>query len=374
MLDYEYFKFIGIKLPNTFKTTKFHFYFTSEKLTMNFTSRFFYEDGASEIAGGTDVITTQEATTTTTDNITTQIAEQKLPDEVLAKLAEYEELKAFKAANTKPDEKTPEQILKEKEQDKADFIKYAVTNDLCNIDDITKYESLKVQSDADLVFPEFLQDFKEDNPGIVDEKELAEAAKEEFNSRYKISSDNEAAKAKGLAKLAKAANEIRSPYEAKVKAAETNYTEDKTLRAKMPEFDKFVDNQITKNAPDKIPFTIKNGKEEITLEVELSKEDKEAIAKEFKTPKTFLKYSKSPEEAEKALEKKIQGWVKVNKFEDAITKALVKGEGIGVTKGSNIGAENPFGLQEPAKKEVSAGSIASNQAANEARKRVANNR
>ncbi len=337
--------------------------------------RFFYDDNANEGAGGsTDnaaaADASQEGQEGKNNNAAVADAPPPIPEDIAKEL---EELRAFRAANTKEPLKSAEELAKEKEQDKADFIKHAIDNDFCNVDDITKYESVKVQNDADLVFPEFFQEFKEDNPDIVDEKELADAAKDEFESRYKISSKDESIKAKGLAKLAKAANEIRSPYETKVKAAEADYVQTKELRAKMPSFDKFVETQIAKNAPDKVPFEINIGKEKtsVSIEVELTKEDKEAIAKTFKTPKTFMNYSKSPEETEKALDRKIKGWIKENKFDAALEKAAEKFEEIGMTKGSNVGANNPYGLNQ-GKKEAVIVDLQSNQAANEARKRAAN--
>lgn len=324
-------------------------------------SRFIYEDGANEGGAGASGdaavnnadASNNDAAKTGDDNSNTDSGKQpeaktefQIPDEIQAQLKELQELKEWKAANTKAPEKSPEEIAKENEADKANFIKFSVDNELFKIDEYTQYETLKVKADADLVFEGFVKDFKEENPDITDEIELSAAAKEAFDKEYKLSSTNEKAKEKGLAKLAKEANEIRNPYESKVKIAQTSYNEEKEVREKMPAFDKFIDEQIAKNAPDKVPFKIKKGETEVTVEIELTKEDKEALTKAFKTPKTFYSFSKSSEEAQVSVTKKINGWIRENKFEEALTKAFGTGESIGVKNGSNTGADAPFAMQQ----------------------------
>lgn len=314
---------------------------------MAFKSLFFYDDGANEGAGGAASVDTN---TGGEQNQEQQQAPTELPADILAQLEELKELRVWKSANTKEPEKSAEEIAKENELEKVNLKKFAVENNIAVDDDFVKYETLQQKKDADLVFENFLSDFKEENEDITDEKELREAAEEEFNKTYKLNSENSKAKEKGLARLAKEANEIRTPFKSKVESATTAYSEEKQLRAKMPEFNKFIEAQITKNAPDKIPFTIKVGKdknaEDITVEIDLTEDDRKAISKDFNTPKTFLKYSKSPEEAERALEKKIQSWVKANKFEEAAAKAITIGEGRGIAKSSNVGAEAPFAMKQ----------------------------
>lgn len=345
---------------------------------MIFKPKFYYNTDAAETAGGAETATASVETKIEGEQKapdTSAVQKIELPQDVLAKLAEYDELKAYKENHNKP-AKTEQEIAKENELDKAEFLKYSVDNDLLKLDDYTKYESIKVQSDADLVFPSFFEDFKEENPDIEDATELAEAAKEAFDKTYKLSSENEKLKNKGLAKLAKEANEIRNPFESKVKAAESSYKEEKEIKSKIPSFDKFFSAQIEKNTPDKVSYKVKVDDEEVPVVIELTKDDKEAIAKEFNTPKTFYKFNKSPEEAEKALDKKIQGWIKVNKFDEALAKAVSHGEKAGMKKGSNVGAENLYGLQQgknnaPATADDEA---KQNQKANEAAKRYRSGR
>lgn len=316
---------------------------------MIFKTNFFYNDGATEGAGGATEQTT-DTTTVEVDNTDAAAqleVKQEAPAEVPADvLKELEELRAFKQANTKEPERTPEQIAKDEQKDKADFIKFSVENDLMNIDDLTKYESLAVKADADLVFESFLEDFKEENPDIEDPTELAEAAKTEFNFTYKLSSENEKVKAKGLAKLAKEAKEIRSPYETKVTTAKTSYAEQKQIRENMPKFDKFVQSVLDKSVPEKLIFKAKDGEEEIPVSVELTKEDKKEIAELFSNAKTYQKFIKSPEEAETYLQKKVESYIKSKKADIAVEEAVKIGKGIGVKAGSNAGADNPFPLIE----------------------------
>lgn len=347
---------------------------------MLFKTNFFYDADVADNAGGNataTVETTQaiEKTDEGQQQVDTSVVQKvELPEEVVAQLKEYEELKAWKASKEVP-EKSPEQIAKEKELEKVDLKRYAVENNIANDDDFVKFDTLQQKKDADLVFDNFLQDFKEENPDITDEKELAEAAKEEFETVYKLKSENEKAKAKGLEKLAKEANEIRSPFKTKIDKATSAYTEEKELRQKMPEFNKFIETQIAKNAPDAVSYKVKSGEEEIPVEITLTKEDKEAISKAFNTPKSFLQFTKNPEEAEKALAKKMQGWIKENKFDEVLSKAAEKFTGIGVAKGSNVGAENLFGMAgEGRNKKVEVADTKSNQEANKAAQQYRNSR
>lgn len=317
-------------------------FFYIEILFMILRNRFFYEDGAAENAGGADENVT---VTPPVENLNKESTLFELPAEVSAQLKELEELKAWKVANYKP-EKSAEEIEKENELEKVNLKKFAVENGIAKDEDFVKYDTLQQRKDADLVFESFLADFKEDNPDITDEKELEEAARDEFETGYKLKSTNEKAKEKGLAKLAKEANEIRNPFKEKVEKAKSEYIQEKEIRAKMPDFTKFITERIAKNTPDKVPFKVKAGEEEVSVDIELTKEDKEIISKTFNTPKTFMKYSKSPEDAGKDLDKKIQGWIRENKAEQIGAKFLEIGEGRGVAKGSNTGADAPFAMKQ----------------------------
>lgn len=318
-------------------------------------NRIFYNTEAAEGGGGAVQIE-QQAENTNVENAVVE-AENAIPSLPSDVLKELEELRQFKLANTKEPEKSEVELAKEKEIEKADFIKFSVDNDLLAIEELTKYETLQTRKDAELVFESFLQDFKEENTDIEEEDELLKAAQAEFDAIYKLSSANEKVKEKGLAKLAKEAKEIRSPFESKVTAAKASFDEQKELKANMPKFTKFLEETINKSVPESFTVKVKDGEEEVIVKVPLTKEDKEEINKLFNTPKSYLKFSKSQEEAAVDLDKKIQGYIKTKKADLAIEEAVKVGKGIGLKSGSNVGAEHPFPLKQNTKQSESSESV-----------------
>lgn len=337
-------------------------------------NRFFYDDGAAENNGGsaaaaentdtTNVANEANKGTENADNNTDANAGQEnQPQFTAEQIAEYNELKAakaeleelrkFKAANTQ-DTRTAEEIQREADIDKANFLKFAADNDLMKLDDYTMFESLKGKQDADLVFEHFLTQFKEDNPEITDNEELIEAAKDEFNTEYKLDSRNEKLKERGLARLTKDANEIKSPIESKVKSAEAKYNDEKQLKAEFPKFNSFIEDAIKRNTAPKVTlFKGKEGEEEINIEIDLTKEDMAEIVKRISTPNTYSKYTQDKEAVNKELDSKIQSWLKTNKFEETIQKAAEKYKEIGAKSAPRVGATAPFALQgQAARKDV----------------------
>lgn len=338
-------------------------------------NRFFYDSGANE--GGAAAENTE--VNNAAEQQSQSAAQQpiyEMPEDVKAQLAELEELRAYKQSIvSKEPEKTPEQIAKEAEVEKSNFIKFAVENDYFKVDDLTKHEALKAKSDADLVFEStFLPQFKEDNPEIEDEAELLQAAKDEFATEYKLNSDSEKAKKRGIERLAKEAGSIKSPFESTYNKAHEKYTQEQGVAKQVPDFNKTVDSIVDKNMPSKITvFELQEGDEKTAIEIELTDTDKADITKILKSHKTFYQYvDKSPEEFEESISKKIQGWIKSNKSE-AINKAISeKSKEIYYKKGKEdapiVGAENPFPLQQGASKEKPFVDNGANQRANEARK------
>ena len=195
---------------------------------------------------------------------------------------------------------------------------------------------------------------KEDNPEITDNEELIEAAKDEFNTEYKLDSKNEKLKERGLARLTKDANEIKSPFESKIKNAESVYSEEKKLKAEFPKFNSFIEDAIKRNTAPKVTlFKGKEGEEEINIEIDLTKEDMAEIVKRISTPNTYSKYTQDKEAVNKELDSKIQSWLKANKFEETIQKAAEKYKEIGAKSAPRVGATAPFALQgQAARKDV----------------------
>jgi hypothetical protein len=300
---------------------------------MFLTNRFFYNaDNIGNGGGAGD------------GTITTELkpaAAIELPDDIKTELAELRALKQSIASKTP--EKTPEEIQRENELEKVNFRKYAVEEKLMTNDDFSAYENVSKKTDRDLVYEKYTTEQKEDNPEITPEE-----IKENFESEYKLNSDNEKAKARGEQKIAKEAKELKTPFTSKYSQAENSYKELKSVAAKNPEFNAFIDEVIKENTPEKVSLLkLKEGEEEIPIETELTDDQRKEITKLFKTAKVFRDYLDSDgkqDQLKAKIAKKIDGFLKINNFEKVATKSFETGKGIGIKKGSNIGAENPFGL------------------------------
>lgn len=315
--------------------------------------KFFDAELPNDNAGGGEIDSAKE-------NVVAQaeVAELEKPEQSPKQIITDEELKRFGfdspdalktfLQKSKEDNISDEEKREKENIEKANFLKFSAENKLLQIDDLSKFESLKSKSDRDLVFEKYKEDYKADHPEIEDENELNDAAEEDFNYEYKLNSTSEAAKKRGESKLAKEAKELRMPFESKITTAQEQYKENKNIRETYPKFEKFVDESISKNAPDKIVAQkIKIGDEEIDIEIELTKEDREAMAKAFKTPKTFQMFTTGkPEEIQSKVDSKMQGWLKVNKANAINEKIFEVAKGVALKESSNIGANNPFALQK----------------------------
>lgn len=294
--------------------------------------RFFYDDNAGETGGnvGGEAAT---ATNTATDVV--------IPEDIQKELSE---LRAFKQsiAEREP-EKTPEQIAKEVELEKVNFRKFAVERELMKDDDFTRFDTISKKQERDLVFERFANEQKEDNPEITDDE-----IKEAFDDEYKLNSENEKVKARGMARLQKEASEIKNPLESAYKNAKSNYDEERSIEKQVAPYKKFIDELIVENTPEKLTlYKTKDGEEEITVDVELSKADREELAKTFINPKTFRAFLDSNgklDDIKPKLAQKINGFLKQKYFETALSKSFETGHGRGVLKGSSVGANNPFAL------------------------------
>lgn len=313
---------------------------------------FFYTDGANEDAGGNADGQQQQQG----DGAAKSDEGIKLPEDIEKELtelrgqkSEFEKWKAEKAAAGEKDERTPEQKIKDEEIDKANFRKYSIENDLAKEDDFVKFETLQQKKDSDLVFEGFLNDFKDENPDITDEKELTEAAREEFDAAYKLTSTNEKIKEKGLAKLAKEANEIRNPYSSKISTAKEKYNSEKELAATYAsKFVPFTEN-VKKAIPAKLTYSkLKAGEGEVEIDVDITPEDIKDVEEKFlKNHKTFFKFKEGkPEEVQAKLLEKIQSYLLVKKRDEGNQKVADKFVAIGVANGSNTGADASFAMKQ----------------------------
>lgn len=318
---------------------------------MAFKPTFFYNaDEGSNAGGAADspaASTENQQQNQQVDNnaAAAEISANVIPEDVQKELAE---LRAFRDANKKVDEKTPEQLLKEQELDKVNFRKYAVENDFAKDEDFVQLETLQQRKDADLVFEKFIEDFKEENEDIEDEKELRELAQEEFNKTYKLTSANEKVKAKGLARLEKEANEIRSPFASKITAAKTDYESKKEIgKAYETQFVPFA-KKVTESIPSKITYSkLKSGDSEVEIDIDVTPEDVKEIEEKFiKTHKAFFSFKEGkPDEVQAKLLEKINNYLLTKKRDEGNQKLAEKFEQIGVAKGSTTGADAPFALK-----------------------------
>jgi hypothetical protein len=334
---------------------------------MFFIPHFIYEDGAGA-AGGAPVDAPVKP-------------DQQQPEPVLtaADLKElgFDNVDSLKSLvkSAKENNISPEEKAKKDNVEKANLLKYAAENGIMNVEDYNKRESLKGKADRDLVFDRFSSEHKEDFPDASDED-----VREAFESEYKLNSDSDKSKARGEARLSKEAKELRTPFEQKYTVAEQKYTEHKALEGKFPEFNKFMDSLIEKCTPEKMTFAkVKDGDAEVEIEVELSKKDREEIAKAFRTPKAFQAFigETDPAKVEQTLSKKINGFLKEKYFDSAISQGYEKGKSVGIKNGSNIGAENPYALNKDNKNKAQTPVIdikASNDKIAGARERYRNSR
>lgn len=327
---------------------------------MRFTSNFIYNDGAAEGAGDNLTATLERPADENVNDNAPVIEKQDAPA-IEAPLLTAEELKNY-GFDSK--EQLKEFLAKQKELsvpdeekqkklnvEKAEFLKHAADNGI-SLDDISKYESLQAKNNLDLVWERYLAEEKEDNPELTEQE-----IKDNFDIEYRTKSENAKEKERFQKKIEKEANELRSPYKASFDKAQSSFKEEKDIRTKYPEYQKVIDKVIKDNTPDKLTvFKTKDGEEEVDVDLELTKEQKEEVAKMFNNPKSFQQYLNSGDKVsdfEKKVAKKIEGFIKVNNFDAAVQKSYEKGMGIGTKKGSTVGAENLFALNQSTSNEFS---------------------
>ena len=273
-------------------------------------------------------------------------------------LTDISELKEKLKAPAK--ELSPEEKEKQESIYKANIQKFAVEKGEMKLEDFTKLENLKNKADRDLVYDNWLEDWKEENEGSddlenLDESEIAEKAKEDFEKEFKLSSTNEKVKAKGEAKLAKAAKEIRQPLESSYNKVKDEFDREDDIRKTYPDYDKTVRKFVNEKKKKKFDFYKgKDGEIEIPIDIELSKEDKaeiaENIAKKIQNPETFSSYKKGELEALQKLAKTETDNFIFNKYKDEGLKRVAEtflstGYKKGLAKGG-MGAKNSFAVNQ----------------------------
>lgn len=343
---------------------------------MIFLPKFYYEAGAENNGGGGSDAPTEKKTEIPTPEA--KVVENPIlsPDE----LKEFgfdspEKLKDF--LRTQREQSIPEEEKTKKINiEKANLLKFSTEKGLMNVEDYNQLENLKAKKDLDLVFEKFSSEHKEDFPDASEED-----IKDAFESEYKLNSDNDKVKTRSEAKLAKEAQELRSPFEQKYSKAEGEYKAEQRIRSKIPEYNGFIDGLIKELTPDKLVlFKTKDGENEVSVDIDLTEDDRKEITKTFKNEKTFYNFIQSEgnlDTLKPALVKKITSFLKEKYFDNTNEKSFKTGKDIGVKSGSNVGAENPYALTDKnkgAQEAVVLDINASNAKIAEARARVRGNR
>lgn len=257
-------------------------------------------------------------------------------------------------------EESPEEKEKRENVYKSNLLNYAVENSLMKPDDFVKLENIKSKADRDLVFEKFAAEQKEDNPDITD----AEIT-ENFESEYKLNSENAKAKTRGENRLKKEASEMRTPLESSFNTAKTKFDEERTIRNNYPAFDKTVRGFVSDSIPAKFEvYKGKDGEEDVLVDVELTADEKkeisENVAKKLQNTATYLQFTKGETQALKDLAKKETEnfiWDKYrNKNIEAVATSFKKR---GIAQAS-IGAKNPFPLADKGGNSGAGGGAAGN--------------
>lgn len=284
------------------------------------------------------------------------------PDPVKDLLKEFnlDTLDALKE-RLKPKEQDKVESPEEKEKRdnlyKVEMQKFAVENGLMKPDDFVKLENLKAKDDRSVVFENWLPSWKEENPD-ADPADADRLAKEDFETEYRLNSENEKTKARGLAKIEKEAKEMRSPLESSYTRLKEDFDEDRTVKADYPGFNKQVSGFIQESIPAKVKlFETKDGEDTVPVEIDLTDEQRkevyQKVAKRVMNSSTYQLYKKGDTKALQALAKQVaEETIWTDQRETGLAKIaetfLKRGDDKGYKRGV-IGAKNPFPLQKDEK-------------------------
>lgn len=270
-------------------------------------------------------------------------------------LSSVEELDGFLKKAKEP-QKTPEQIQKEQEVYQSSLVDYAVKNDLLKLDDVVTLESMKKKSDEDLVFDQFAKEVKDEIlqelEDATDEEILAKV-KDAFEKEYPLESQNEKVRQRAEAKIAKAAKEIREPFERSFNDAKSRYDDEISVRNEYPKYQGSMQKLINEIVPGKIDFfTDKDGDQDILADIPLTEDDKKNIIEKLKdkvvnNPETFLLHKSGKVDQIKQNIKDQLDLIVYREYAETGKKKIADTYmGIGIKKGSDTGASNSFAAQQ----------------------------
>lgn len=275
-------------------------------------------------------------------------------DKLNALLAELniDSVETLKSRLSKEETKelTPEQREKLEQEYEAELIGYGVKSGDMKVEDFDTVKSLRKTADQELVFNNWKVDFKEENPEI-EEADFDLAAKEAFETEFKINSQNEKTKQRGEERLKKEAQELRNPYETKYQGIKSKFDQEREIKKEYPSFDKKITGYASENIPDKYEvFKDKDGDEDVLVALDLSADEKKEIADEVKkqlnTDYVFgLHKEGKHEEIEKIAKKLTENllWDKKREvgLKELANTFLVRGKAKG-----QVGATNSFAANE----------------------------
>lgn len=282
---------------------------------------------------------------------------EKLQSETLQNLYKelgVESLDDIKEALAKKDVKP----LSKEEKEKADAIynaklqQFAVESGDMKLEDFHQLETVKAKEDAELLFEKYLKDWKEENTTV--KEDIDKAAREDFEAEYKLNSENEKTKARGVARMQKDASEMRNPLESSYKSVKEKFDTRNEIAESYPKFKERIDKISSVLAPEKkefFSFKEQGKEEELKIEVPLSDVDRKEIStkvtERLEKPDIYKLYR----------EGKIEDIKKIaEEFSDDLIEKKIAGEGkkmiaekflaLGTAKGSTTGATNSFATQQ----------------------------
>lgn len=270
-----------------------------------------------------------------------------------------QELREKLAKKNEPAPETPEEKAKKEELYRASMISYAVENDLLKLDDITRLDQLEKMPDKDLVFEKFAESVKdeilEDLPDDATEEDIIKAIDDAFEKEYPLNSKSEKARLRAEQKLAKEASEIRGPLKSSFDNAKSRFDEDRSLKQTIPVYNKKISESINSIIPEKINFfSSKDGEEDVNAEIVVTEEDKKFIVDELtkrvvNNPATYLLFKDGKENEIQELLKEQYEIISLKRFNEAGKAKIAEiYMSRGLAKGSNVGAQNSFAVNQGA--------------------------
>lgn len=288
------------------------------------------------------------------NNNDTSIKKEETPSPVDALLKELgiENLDVLKdRLKTPKPELSPEEKEKEDNIYRANLQKFAVDNGAMKLDDFQKLESLTKTESKDLVYNNWLKDWKEENPN-VDPSDVDYLSKEAFEDEFKLNSENEKTKARAEARIEKEAKEIRQPLVSSFETLKKEYDNAVEVKSIFPSFVEKIENLTKEAIPNEYNvFNYKEGETEIPVKITLTEDDKkeilESVSKEVQTGETFSQFKKGDFKPIQDLIKiKTDAFVQNKKREEGLSEVAKTFLGLGVERGSEIGAKAPFHMNQ----------------------------